>query len=142
MSTAALVPANTKRAWQTALNSFASVLQDEKTDSVESKITRRRHRRHAVILDKYAMFLAQKQCSLASCTMSACFGYVKNHYLDLFGQQRGSYEKKKLAKIASTLDKHCTVTGDSYINKAPACRPADLHALAMTLFKTATTSAV
>lgn len=47
---------------------------------------------------------------------------MKNHYLlllDLFEVQR-SLREKKLAKLATTLEKHCSKIEDVVVNKAPA----------------------
>ncbi|TYZ63225.1 hypothetical protein PybrP1_002028 [[Pythium] brassicae (nom. inval.)] len=143
MTTAAITPGNTHRARTTALDAYKAFLAAESTarPAVNAAIAADTSGRTLVlVMDKFALSLACKTTAggkaLAKNTISSYYSNVKNHYLDAFEGQRSVCERK-LAKIGTTLEKHCATKDSVFTNKTPACTLKDLQALTTAIFKNA-----
>lgn len=129
----------------TALNAFDRYLQSESM-SMESACSRIGSNQSGDtiyhVLDGFGMYFVQSAGvqgkQLAKNSVLSYFGNVKNHLLDLYPYLY-AVSNRRLQKVATTIEKHCSKRDTEVVNQAPPCTKAELKTLALTIYEHAAT---
>ncbi|OWZ21859.1 hypothetical protein PHMEG_0003536 [Phytophthora megakarya] len=130
MSTKALIPGNSQRTRQTALNVFGRFAEDKKmtvNDICE------------LVGGSIGGHTSSKDYLLSKNSVSSYFENVKNHLLEMFPTLHAESGRRH-QKIASVLDKYCSKRCTDFTNQAAPCTKRDLRGLCTSILPYATTA--